>query len=99
MKFAQIIEFRTSRIDEFDDYLDAWMTRTEGDRIPHRAVAEPGTETPTTNTCSWWSSHRTTQGMENSNRPETAEFAIVLAEICEEPLTFRNLDVLREEDL
>ena len=38
MKFTQIIEFRTSRIAEFDNYFDAWITRTQGDRIPHRAV-------------------------------------------------------------
>jgi hypothetical protein len=38
-------------------------------------------------------------GMENSNRPETSEFAAALAEISEEPLAFRNLDVIREEDL
>ena len=40
MKFAQIIEFRTSRIDDFNANLDAWMTRTEGHRIPHRAVLD-----------------------------------------------------------
>ena len=39
------------------------------------------------------------QGMENSNRPATAEFAAFLAGICDGPLAFRNLDVLREEDL
>ena len=38
-------------------------------------------------------------GRENSNRPETSEFAAGLAEICDGPLTFRSLDVLREEDL
>ena len=37
--------------------------------------------------------------MENSNRPETGEFAAFLAKLCDGPLTFRNLDVLREEDL
>ena len=39
------------------------------------------------------------QGMENSNRPATAEFAAFLAGISDGPPTFRNLDVLREEDL
>ena len=38
MKFAQTIEFKTSRIDDFHANLDAWITRTEGSRIPHRAV-------------------------------------------------------------
>ena len=39
------------------------------------------------------------KGMENSSRPATSEFAAVLAESSEEPLAFRSLDVLREEDL
>ena len=38
MKFAQTIDFRSSRIVELDHYLDAWMARTQDDRIPHRAV-------------------------------------------------------------
>jgi hypothetical protein len=37
-------------------------------------------------------------GMKNSSRPETAEFASFLAELGKSPLTFRNLDVLREEN-
>ncbi len=39
------------------------------------------------------------QGMENSGRPETGQFAAFLAGISDCALTFRNLDVLREEDL
>ena len=38
MKFTQIVEFSTSRIDDFNTTLDAWMIRTEGIRVPHRAV-------------------------------------------------------------
>jgi hypothetical protein len=38
MKFAQIIEFTTGHIDEFNASLDEWMARSEGHRIPHRAV-------------------------------------------------------------
>ena len=40
MKFAQIIEFSTGRIDEFNAGLDDWMARSDGHRIPHRAVLE-----------------------------------------------------------
>ena len=39
------------------------------------------------------------RGMENSGRPETGEFAAFLAGISDSTLAFRNLDVLREEDL
>ena len=38
MKFTQIIEFTTSQIGAFNANLDAWMTNTEGHRIPHQAV-------------------------------------------------------------
>jgi hypothetical protein len=40
MKFAQIVEFSTGRIDEFNTGLDDWMARTDGNRISHRAVLE-----------------------------------------------------------
>ena len=98
MKFAQIIEFKTSRIDDFHANLDAWMTATEGHRIPHRAVLgrdrDAGDRYLLMVEFADYGS-----GRENSNRPETSEFAAGLAEISEEPLAFRSLDVLREEDL
>jgi hypothetical protein len=98
MKFAQLIEFRTSRIDDFNANLDAWMTRTEGNRIPHRAVLSRERDADDQYLLMVdFPSYD--QGMENSKRPETSEFAAFLARISEGPLTFRNLDVLREEDL
>ena len=98
MKFAQIIEFKTSQIGAFNANLDAWMTKTEGHRIPHHAVVRSDCDAENVYLLMVeFSSYD--QGMENSNRPETAEFAAFLAGISERPLTFRNLDVLREEDL
>jgi len=35
--------------------------------------------------------------MANSNMAETGEFAAQLASLCDGPPTFRNLDVVREE--
>jgi hypothetical protein len=98
MRFAQMIEFKTSRIDVFNTNLDAWMTKTEGHRIPHRAVLRRDRDAADVYLLTVeFSSYD--KGMENSNRPETAEFAAFLAEICDGPLKFRNLDVLRAEDL
>ncbi len=98
MKFAQIIEFRTSQIADFDDYLDAWIARTQGDRIPHRAVLTRDRDADHQYMLTVeFASHD--QGMENSNRPATAEFASFLAGICDVPPTFRNLDVLRQDAL
>ena len=98
MKFAQIIEFTTGRIDDFNTRLDEWTARSEGHRIPHRAVLRRDRDTPDRYLLMVeFASYE--QGMENSSRPETGEFAAFLAGISDSALTFRNLDVLREEDL
>ena len=98
MKFAQIIEFTTSRIDEFNTRLDAWMVKSESHRIPHRAVLRRDRDADNVYLLMVeFSSYE--RGMENSSRPETGEFAAFLSEISEGALKFRNLDVLREEDL
>jgi len=98
MRFAQIIEFKTSRIDDFNSNLDAWISSTEGSRVPHRAVLRRDRAADDLYLLMVeFSSYD--QGLENSNRPATAEFAAFLAGICDEPPTFRDLDVLRDEEL
>ena len=37
--------------------------------------------------------------MDNSNMPETTEFAERIAKLCNGPLTFRNLDLRRTDQL
>jgi len=96
MKFVQIIEFKTSELDAFNSVLDAAMAKSEG-QIPHRVVVTKDRDTNDLYALilefpSW------EKATENSNRPEVAEFAASLASICDGPLTFRNLDLLREED-
>jgi hypothetical protein len=98
MKFAQIIEFTTSQIDTFNANFDVWMTTTEGRRIPHRAVLRRDRDVEDVYLLMVeFASYEV--GMANSNRPETGEFANFLTSICDRPPTFRNLDVLREENL
>ena len=98
MKFTQIIEFTTSRIDEFNGKLNAWIANSEGHRIPHRAVLRRDRDAESVYLLQVeFGSYE--QGMENSSRPETGEFAAFLSEISEGDLKFRNLDVLREDDL
>ena len=38
MSFIQIIEYRTSRIDELDAALDGWLEATKGKRAATRGV-------------------------------------------------------------
>ncbi len=98
MKFTQIIEFTTSRIDDFNSKLNAWIANSEGHRIPHRAVLRRDRDAESVYLLLVeFDSYE--KGMENSSRPETSEFAAFLSEISEGDLKFRNLDVLREDDL
>ena len=98
MRFRQIIEFRTSRIDDFTAYFDDWIAASEDDRIPHRAVlqADRDAEDGYVFTVEFPSYER---AKENSVRPRTGEFARFLGSISDGGLTFRNLDVVREDDL
>jgi hypothetical protein len=69
VKFAQIIEFTTGRIDEFNVGLDEWMARSEGHRIPHRAVLRRDQDAPDRYLLLVeFASHE--QGMANSGRPK-----------------------------
>ena len=98
MKFVQIIEFKTSRIEEFDAALNEWMAKSEGWRAPTRSVRTQDRDRPNTYLqIVEFPSYE--KAMENSNRPETAEFASTLAKLCDAPPSFRNLDVVREEQL
>ena len=89
---------REHYIDEFNARLDAWMTASEGHRIPHRAVLRRDRDADDVYLLMVeFTSYD--QAMENSRRPETGEFAAFLTEISQGALQFRNLDVLREENL
>ena len=84
MRFAQTIEFRTSRIEELNSYFDAWIVRTEGERIPHQARLRRDRDAEGDyQLVVEFSSHEA--GIENSGSPRTAEFASFLASICDGP--------------
>jgi hypothetical protein len=98
VSFIQLIEYKTSRIDEFNAALDEFLEKTSG-----RRTASRGTQTrdrDATNTYVQiveFPSYE--EAMANSNLPETGAFASRLAELCDGPPTFRNLDVIRQEEM
>ena len=62
------------------------MIRTEGIRVPHRAVLSKDRDDDDRYLLTVeFASHD--NGMENSKRPETSEFAAFLTEISDVPLT------------
>ena len=98
MSFIQIIEYRTSRIDELDAALDGWLEATKGKRAATRGVQTRDRDA--TNTYVQIVEFPSyDEAMANSNLPETDEFAAKLASLCDGPPSFRNLEVVREEQM
>ena len=98
MKFVQIIEFTTTRPDELQAAVDEFLASTAGKRSNGRGMTAKDRDRPDTYyQIIEFPSYEA--AMENSNRPETAEFSAQLAKVCDAPPTFRNLDVLRDEDM
>jgi hypothetical protein len=96
MPFIQIIEYKTSRIEELNAALDGWLEATKGKRAATRGVQTKDRDA--TNTYVQIVEFPSfDEAMANSNLPETSEFAAKLASLCDGPPSFRNLDVLREE--
>ena len=94
--FIQIIEYRTSR---FDEVRALGVERAESDTgsLARRITAtenrdKPGTYLTIVEVDSYESA------MENSKRPETAQFAEQMSKLCDGPPTFYNLDVRHEFD-
>lgn len=98
MTFMQIIEFKTSRIDELTAALDDWRAATTGKRAATRSIQTKDRDTANTYVqIVEFPSYE--DAMANSNLPETNEFAAKLAALCDGPPSFRNLEVVREEKL
>lgn len=95
MSFLQIIEFTTSRGGELDALLDEWLEKTQGKRTATRGVqARDRDRADTYVQIIEFPSYE--EAMANSELPETAEVAARLAELCDGPPTFRNLEVARD---
>ena len=98
MSFIQIIEYRTSRIDELAELMDEWLAETEGKRSATRSTQAQDRENPGTYVqIVEFPSYEA--AMENSDRPETGEFAAKMSALCDGTPTFRNLDVTRSEQM
>jgi hypothetical protein len=98
MPFIQLIEYQTSRIDEFNAALNGWLEKTKGRRAATRGVQTQDRDAANTYVqIVEFPSYE--DAMANSNLPETSEFAEQLASLCDGPPKFRNLDVLREEQM
>jgi len=96
MKFIQIIEYTTTKPDEAQAVLDEFLAATEGKRADARGTVTRDRDKPNTYVqIVEFPSYE--DAMANSALPETATFAGRLAQLCDGPPIFRNLDVRRVE--
>jgi len=92
MPFIQIIEYRTSKWDEAQELFTRYRKDTEGRRTAEKSTlcvdrAGPGRFVAIVEFPSYEAA------MENSNLPETEDFAEALVALCDEPPVFHNLEV------
>jgi hypothetical protein len=98
MKFVQVIEYTTSRYDEVEKLMDEWVAATEGKRTPTHEISGRDRDRPNTYVqIVEFPSYE--DAMRNNDLPETNDFAERIQALCDGPATFRNLDVVREEEL
>ena len=77
---------------------DEWLASTEGNRVPTRGILTKDRDREDTYTqIVEFPSYE--QAMQNSSQPETTEFAANFAALCDGPPVFRNLDVVRDEQM
>jgi len=96
MEFVQLVEFSTTRIGEVARLADESQAEARvggGAGGPRVGLISADHDDPTRFVIiAQFGSYE--EAMENSSRPEVSAFARAMAEVCDEPPTFRNLDVL-----
>lgn len=96
MKFVQIIQYSTSRPDDVQSALDAFLAATQGKRENSRAaVGRDRDQANVYYNVVEFPSYEV--AMKNSEAPETRQLAEAMQKLCDGPPTFRNLDVIFEE--
>lgn len=93
MAFVQIIEFRSSKIDEMRAVADEWEAKAGDDRKARQVLFcedrdNPGRYFNLVHFDSY------DEAMENSNLPATQELAEKMMALADGPPTFYNLDVI-----
>jgi hypothetical protein len=93
--FVQIIEYRTSRIDEVEKLNDEWRDRFPEMGPSRVLVCRDRDQENTYLAMVEFDSYEA--AMRNSEDPATTEYAQRMQALCDGPAIFRNLDVIRQE--
>jgi quinol monooxygenase YgiN len=95
MAFVQIIEMRTSKVEEMQRVGEEWEAAVGDDRTARRRVFCQDRDNPDRYfNIVFFDSYES--AMQNSEHPTTQEFSKRMAELVDGEPTFYNLDVLDE---
>ncbi|MEU2710945.1 ester cyclase [Streptomyces sp. NPDC007205] len=98
MTFVQLIECRTSRLDEMNRLMDDWVEQTRGKRTAtHALVGKDRSDAAHIVEVVEFPSYE--EAMRNSKLPETDRIFQDMVALCDEMPTFTDLDVVRDERL
>lgn len=98
MTFVQLIDCRTSRLDEMNRLMDDWVEQTKGKRTAtHAVVGKDRSDAAHIIEVVEFPSYE--EAMRNSNLPETDRIFRGMVALCDEMPTFVDLDVVRDEQL
>ncbi|MDH2392526.1 ester cyclase [Streptomyces sp. HNM0663] len=98
MTFVQIIDCKTSRLDELNSLMDSWVQATQGKRTAtHSIVGQDRSDATHVLEIVEFPSYE--EAMRNSNLPETDRIFRELVALCDEMPSFTDLDVVRDEQL
>jgi hypothetical protein len=96
MAFIQIIELRTKKFDEIDALEEQWLRATEGKRTLRKSIITRDRNAPDRYlVLAFFDSYES--AMVNSNLPETNEFGQKQAALCDGPMQFTDLEIIREQ--
>jgi quinol monooxygenase YgiN len=93
--FVQVIEWKTSRIDEVQKLNDEWRERFPEMGPSRVIVCSDRDNDGSYMTIVEFSSYEA--AMENSKDPATSEFAEKMGALTDGPPVFHNLDIVRDE--
>lgn len=92
--FVQIVEFETSRIDEVKMLGEKFTSERQSSDRPYTVTVTLTSDRDRPNhylNIVEFPSYDV--AMENSNRPETSDFAARMQELCDAPVKYHNLDI------
>ncbi|ANP48939.1 steroid delta-isomerase-like uncharacterized protein [Streptomyces griseochromogenes] len=98
MTFVQLIDCRTSRLDDMNRLMDQWVEKTRGKRTAtHTVVGKDRSDATHVIEIVEFPSYE--EAMRNSNLPETDTIFREMVALCDEMPTFTDLDVVRDDAL